>query len=589
MRRPRWLHALCCAMLCGGFAELAACNSPRVATEQATTDPGGNETLSPPPVDKIDLLIDVDNSSSMADKQYYLASAIPELLQRMAFPKCVDANGVATGSNVDDSGNCPIHSTAEFRPIHDVHVGVVSSSLGSRGGDLCVASGSPHNDDRGELRGSSVDGGPLPDLNLGEDGCGIESQIESWYRFLIQPDPYDSITVDSSRNPPAAGWSGVDLTILKQRHDFLRPDSLVIIASLTDEDDSEIDVRSLAGTGFNFMLGGFQPPRSTSECDTNPGDPNCTSCGFASSPQTDPSCQTTGGKYSAADAWGFDPNLRHVHVKQKYGVDAQFPIDRYVAGLTKTKVPDRDGEYPDGAGSYVGDADCTNPLFAAALPDGSNADPETLCNLSVGFQRTPDRVIFLTVSGVPSQLLPGDPANPSAPAAADWTKILGKDPEAYDLTGIDPHMIESYEPRPGLPGPSSANDADLISGREWITDAPGETIDLESACIFPLPTPRDCTLAENSQACSCPRSTTARPPSDLPPFCDATNPTMQIAARAVPTPRELLLAKKLGAQGVVGSICPVHVVPENPEDPLFGTRPAIATLLARVKPLLQQE
>jgi hypothetical protein len=581
------LYTLCCASLCGGFAELTACNAPRVAAEQTETEDAGNGTLTPPPVDKIDLLIDIDNSSSMADKQRYLASAIPELLQRIAFPNCIDGSGAATGTTVDESGNCPIHSTAEFRAIRDVHVAVVSSSLGSRGGDLCDPSGGAHNDDRGELRGSSLDGGPPPDLNLGEDGCGIESQIESWYRFLIQPDPYDSITVDSSKNPPVANWSGVDLTILEQRHDFLRPDSLVMIVVLSDEDGSEIDVRSLSGTGFNFMLGGFEPPRGTSQCDTNPGDPNCTSCGFPSAPQTDPNCQLTGGKYTAADEWGFDPNLRHVHMKQRYGVDAQFPLDRYVAGLTQRQIPDRDGEYPEGAGSYIGDANCTNALFASSLPDGSKADTQTLCNLSVGFQRTPDRVIFLTISGVPSQLLPGDPANPSAPTAADWTKILGKDPEAYDLTGIDPHMIESYEPRPGLPGPSSANDADPISGREWITNAAGEGIDLESACIFPLPAPRDCTLPENSESCSCPRSTTALPASELPPFCDSTNPTMQIAARAVPTPRQLLLAKTLGAQGVVGSICPIHVVPENPADPLFGARPAMASLLARIEPLLK--
>ena len=83
----------------------------------------------------------------------------------------------------------------------------------------------------------------------GQSGCGIESQLESWYRFLIQPDPYASLS--SSNN--AASWVGVDSTIIQQRHDFLRPDSLVAVVVLSDENDSEIDVRSYTQTGYNFM------------------------------------------------------------------------------------------------------------------------------------------------------------------------------------------------------------------------------------------------------------------------------------------------------------------------------------------------
>ena len=64
-------------------------------------------------------------------------------------------------------------------------------------------------------------------VGVGVYGCGIESQLESWYRFLIQPDPYESIDDDCEQ--PRASWSGVDATILQQRHDFLRPDSLVAI------------------------------------------------------------------------------------------------------------------------------------------------------------------------------------------------------------------------------------------------------------------------------------------------------------------------------------------------------------------------
>src|SRR5579872_6314270 len=220
-------------------------------------------------------------------------------------------------------------------------------------------------------------------------GCGIESQLESWYRFLVQPDPYASLAQNSSGS---GVWSGVDTMILKQRKDFLRPDSLVAVIVLSDENDSEIDVRSLGGKGYLFMHGGFNPPRGTGACSTNPGDPGCVSCSVNGG---DPNCSVGGGSYTARNDWGFDMNLRHVHMKAKYGVDAQYPVWRYAVGLSSTVVPDRNGEYTDGNGNsvanYLGRTNCTNPVFAASLPDGSVLDVAHLCTLPVG-PRTKDMV-----------------------------------------------------------------------------------------------------------------------------------------------------------------------------------------------------
>src|ERR1019366_6740939 len=81
-------------------------------------------------------------------------------------------------------------------------------------------------------------------------GCGVESQLESWYRFLVQPDPYATLAVDSKNR---AQWQGVDTTLLAQRAAFLRPDSLVAVIVLTDENDSEVDVRALGGLAWQFM------------------------------------------------------------------------------------------------------------------------------------------------------------------------------------------------------------------------------------------------------------------------------------------------------------------------------------------------
>jgi hypothetical protein len=156
-------------------------------------------------------------------------------------------------------------------------------------------------------------------------------------------------------------------------------------------------------------------------------------------------------------------------------------------------VPDRDHEYPNPSAPYAGgtnvdshgnvvdpqDLDCANPLFAGSLPTGLG-DPAApgyaaeLCNLSAagGAARSPKLVFYAHIGGVPHQLLqltPGetDPvtgttcsvttAQADCPqkdtlAVADWTKILGAGlgatagPEAFDYTGIDPHMIEAFNP-----------------------------------------------------------------------------------------------------------------------------------------------
>lgn len=625
-------------LVLGGFG--AGCLSRPVTSQPPTTKDNFSTTLRQSAIDKVDLLFDIDNSASMGDKQAYLSAAVPDLLNRLVAPYCVDNSGnpiVSGGAPLtsDINGTCS-QGKAEFKPVHDMHIGVVTSSLGTRGGDICDPSTGADNDTKGELiaRGTTATPAMAPsnfltwlptaatlnaglspisgataiqttadletdfaDLitSTGQAGCGIESQLESWYRFLIQPDPYDSIAVSNN----VASWSGVDANIIKQRHDFLRPDSLVAIIALSDENDSEVDARSISGTGWNFMRSGFNPPRGTSQCDTNPADPNCTSCGFPSTPQTDANCQKNGGVYNDPSDWGFDANLRHVHTKAKYGIDYQFPIERYVKGLTQTKIPDRNGEYPSGSGNYVGNADCTNPLYASALPDGSTLDTQSLCNLTVGFQRTPDLVFFGIIGGVPNQLLHYDGTDASLTlTAADWTKILGNDPENFDYTGIDTHMVESETARTGLPAPTAANNADPINGREWITNSAGAqtagmpfNVDREYACIFTLTTPRDCSNSANSSACDCPKAApSGLPAGSIPPVCDSANPTSQVAAKVYPTPRELLLAHKMGDQGIASSLCPIDVTDNaTKNDPKYGYRPAVAAIISRLKNALASQ
>jgi hypothetical protein len=659
-------------------------------------------------VDKIDMLFDIDNSASMGDKQAYLFQAIPLLIQRLVQPNCVDDASPPNVVGISTGGICAT-GKPEFPPVHDMHIGVVTSSLGTRLSDVGImnnvmtptAAGyvlcSPnavtteypnlnaHNDDKGELimrsemagvDGTVADSSPngylyyLPQgagtpvgpqapvtspttleadfgnlvTGAGIYGCGIESQLESWYRFLIQPDPYDTLQL----NPPStqggpwqAGWSGVDTTIIQQRHDFLRPDSLVVVVVLSDENDSEIDVRSLQGTGYLFMHEDWPPPHGTQECSVNPDDPGCFNCPAQGS--NDPACKAQ-STYTAANDWGFDPNLRHVHMLAKYGVDPQYPIGRYYLGLTSTVVPDRTAEYPvmNGvpAGGYVGCLtnangqcvpNCTNPLFAASLPD-KNTPQSGYCQLPVG-QRSNQKsnIFYAHIGGVPWQLLHFDPTNlaNSQLSAPDWVRILGKGaanytvggstPLTHDYTGIDPHMIESYLDRTTLNqsyaidssktnalAPSSGAPAapDPVNGREWVTDQPAPTgmmdaqglpighvlpVDRQYACTFPIAA-RDCTLPQNANSCDCPSDATGLTPAQIPPLCDPNKPTSQIFAKAYPTIRELTLANLMGGQGIVASLCPIDPTPAAgttaSSDPKYGYNPAVAVIVDRLKSAL---
>ena len=514
--------------------------APDAALPDGASDGGGEpnpDAVGATTASKVDLLLMVDNSASMGDKANLLADSIGTLIRRLG----------VTG---------------------DLHVGVIDSSLGAMGGDVCPLPAAP-----GHLRTNGPDGtevatakrgflvygpGGTADLEqviadtgalvegVQQNGCGFEAQLESAYRFLVQPDPWASITVAGD----IASYVGRDDALLVQRRAFLRPDSLVMIVMLTDEDDSSVDPRSVGGLGWAFSNTTYPgstttrddgktttAPRATSMCSTSPGSPACASCGCKETDaacariKADPECQKNGGFYGAGED---SLNVRFQRMKQRFGVDPQFPLDRYVTGFTKLKVPDRDGEHVlrDGVpGDYLGTPSCTNPLFAASLP----AAGEPTCTLPVG-PRGKELVVFAILGGVPDKLLTKGP---------DWKAIVGADPDHYDVTGQDPHMLQSTRPRPGLAPPSAIpgdNGPDPVHGREWDT---GDE-DLQYACTFALQPPRAaCSSAD--PACDC----TFRKP----PLCSSDS-KQQTRAKAYPTLRELRLAQALGDRGVVGSICP---------------------------------
>src|SRR5580698_9474008 len=80
------------------------CTGPTCATE---ADSGKVFTG---PVNKVDLLFDIDNSASMGDKQAYLEQAVPDLVTRLITPNCIsNATGQVAGQS--SLGACPAEST----------------------------------------------------------------------------------------------------------------------------------------------------------------------------------------------------------------------------------------------------------------------------------------------------------------------------------------------------------------------------------------------------------------------------------------------------------------------------------------------
>jgi hypothetical protein len=665
----------------------AGCLTRPVTNASPTTKTNFTTVVHNQTVDKVDLLFMIDNSASMGDKQALLAQAVPDMINRLVQPDCLDANGKPTGTSAQPDGTCPAGQKAEFPPVHDMHIGIVSSSLGGRGGDQCPANGtnpaapslSAHNDDRGELinRGGQA-GNPTvenpvtdlgPDNYLGwfpnvasnqggthkpptgaavgtaaqlttdftamvagvhEHGCGFEAQNEAWYRFLVQPDPFDQIQKNGTR----ATLSGVDATILTQRADFLRPDSLLAVIVVTDENEEAADPLSIGGQGWAFDNQNFPgspngaAPEGTVECTqavdpanpttTGPQGPNCTSCAFI---QGDPNFATRCPKDGANGANGYlDPNddslnTRFYHQKERFGLFAGYPTSRYVRGLQQAAVPNTQSEH-DGNGNYTGDgnANCVNPIYAQDLP----TDPsKELCALTKG-PRDPSLVYYAAIAGVPHQLLQAQPGGSDGicptgtnPAdcpqkdtlqAADWTKIMGNDPENYDFSGADFHMVENWDPRTtqGVMSnasacpPGSPDNCDPINGREWDT----KKGDMQFACIFDLRpqfggTGKDCSQAQYQGACDC--ATGAL--NSQTQLCqkDATGnyTTLQVNGKAYPSVREMIIAKAMsnstvGNQGIVSSLCPIHVT-DSGNDPLFGYRPAVNAIINRLKNSLSNQ
>lgn len=618
----------------GVAAALATgCLDRPVVKQQPTTSNVYVDQIKQTAVDKIDLLFMIDNSVSMQDKQQILKAAVPVLVKRLITPICVDPTGKPTG----ESGTCSGNSQPEFSPIGDIHIGVISSSLGSHGSNICDSQANP--DDKARLIGSvrpnvaswnnsgflawdatgtknTPPGENKPaDLNtafsnmiaaVGESGCGYEASLEAWYRFLVDPEPPAEVklvnqqTVRGSSvvvNPDKTfgPCTGCDDTLLAQRKAFLRPDSLVAIIMLSDENDCSIVDENV---GWFVGATASRMPLSTDVCASNPNDPCCRSCAQAeSSPPSgcqplsaDTNCKKIVGnaKYAVWDAAGDSLNLRCYNQHQRFGFDLLYNTNRYVNALKSTTIA------LQSTGQVV-----TNPLYDST---GSSKPP-----------RDPSLVFLAGIVGVPWQDI-ADDASLSDPKALTyltakelqdknrWPVLLG-DPHPANggppVPPTDPFMIETTSPRMGTnpivnvatsPASSTNPKANPINGHEQnIPDLD----DLQYACIFPLQMPKEC--APNNTACDCSPDKAGKLDKVVAansPLCQGPNGTItatQVAAKAYPGTRELQVLKDLGDNAIVASICPkVTTATGDPSsDPNYGYNPAVGAIIERLKDALK--
>ncbi len=581
---------------------------------------------------KIDLVLVVDNSASMADKQAILALAVPDLVGGLVNPPCLDDTTGTSVANQPASplDACPAGSTREFAPVVDIHIGLLSSSLGTFGADGCPETpptscvGTPStisNDDHGHLvdrtdpcgttsvatyqnegflawdpaqedsppgeqdlgNPATMTPGLLTSLTSivvgdGQLGCGFESQNESWYRFLVDPAPYETISL-SAQNIVVT--SGVDQALLAQRAEFVRPDSLLAIINVTDETDTSLKEFSSYPL---FAEPELHLPHARQECTTKgPNDPCCASCGQATPVgcAQDPTC-TSSPYYTAADENTALRAFGLISHKQRYGIEFFYQPSRYVSALTTATVTTN-------AGTTV-----ANPLFTGG--------------------RDPSLVFYAAIVGVPWQLIArqtaaGVPDLVNGVDALDktqvggfktaaeldlldseghtfWADIAG-DPENY-VAALSPYMVESTVPRTGTdpitgttmaPVTAAAN-ANPINGHERTIPTPAG--DIEYACTFPILNPIDCSNPAVT-ACDC-RDTPGQINDN--PLCapnpnDNDNLSLQIAAKAYPGIKHLAIVKGMGDQGIAASICAKQLTDSTALD--YGYRPAARAIVDRLK------
>ena len=239
----------------------AAVNDSAGGTGGSRSCQPSSESVAVGSVDQVDLLLVVDNSSTMAAEQRSLKAALPSFIKILS-----------TGYRTSDDAH-------PFPPIKDLHVGVVSTDMGVPGVEIppeCHADGGDDGKLQNMPHGDNCDASyphwlnfvgdpkiaPVTDpakfandvgciASLGTSGCSFEQQLEAPFKALMPrlltdasgnviTNPYRFIaTVESNTwgrgDTPAA--QGGNQGFLRNT---LGDPSLIAIVLVTDEEDCSV-------------------------------------------------------------------------------------------------------------------------------------------------------------------------------------------------------------------------------------------------------------------------------------------------------------------------------------------------------------
>lgn len=220
MRRAPLLFLVLAACDCGQGPTATDAGGDALARDGAPSDAAAPEpcrTALP-----VDMLWVIDNSNSMAEEQASLAANFPALIETLTNPPDDDRDG-----------------EPDYPPLTDLRVGIVSTDMGVGDNPGVIGCPSATGDDgvmvsesraTGACAGVRTEGPPWLQFDgtnvdafeadfaclsaLGTNGCGLEQQLEA------------SLAALTRHREPGGPHEG-----------FLRPDSLVAVVYVTDEDD----------------------------------------------------------------------------------------------------------------------------------------------------------------------------------------------------------------------------------------------------------------------------------------------------------------------------------------------------------------
>ncbi len=232
MRRKQ-RHLLASVAAVAGLTAFIGCSDRELRPLNPCTVQGVAESVKVDNIEEVDLLFMVDNSNSMSQEQNALSRELPNLVR-------VLASGDIEGDGMQD-----------FPPVRSLQVGVVTSDMGTGGFTVPTCSNSRFGDD-GVLRrrGNTAISGCMAEYasffefrpaeggdatafarevscvaNMGTNGCGFEQQLESVLKAVT---------------PSSSGIRFVEGSVGHadgQNAGFVRPNSLLTIILVTDEED----------------------------------------------------------------------------------------------------------------------------------------------------------------------------------------------------------------------------------------------------------------------------------------------------------------------------------------------------------------